>query len=367
MKAAIRGIGLVGGFGYGSRALIECLEAGSTPYKNITIETVFGKQNVSALLADTSSLDAYIPKKSLRRINHYVKKALLAGFLALEDAGEPFIQPDIKRGIIVATGYGANCNTLDFAHSGESRVGEFGSPTKFSNSVHNAAGAYLSMFLKENGPNLSISQLELSFPGALMNACLWLEEGVVDEVLVGGVDDYCNVMEYCAHQKENGSEKDGESVIKNQRAVVGEGAVFFLLSRREKALSAYAEIEDVVLQNSIAHLKRSIPVGDQIFFIGADGYSDCHQAYRSLIERPAVTASFTDLYGGLPVGMGFDLAIAAICLKNDRVYPGTRWYFQPSGFMEALNKPEAVGSRKIVCVKAGSSGAMASIQVSRRK
>ena len=64
----------------------------------------------------------------MRRIDHYIRMALLASFLALEDAGLLASKPD-RMGIIVATGYGATCNTFDFQHSVITDSDPCGSPT----------------------------------------------------------------------------------------------------------------------------------------------------------------------------------------------------------------------------------------------
>ena len=68
------------------------------------------------------------------------------------------------------------------------------SPILFSNSVQNAAAAYISMLLKIRGPSLSINQYEMAVPLAFQTAIDWLEEGRTETVLVGSIDCFSKAL-----------------------------------------------------------------------------------------------------------------------------------------------------------------------------
>ena len=92
MKACILGAGVVGGFGCG-RAALEAV-----------IRNRFAAEApaVPALPAQTDLLDRFVPPRTLRRVDHYARMALLASCLALEDAGMDDGLPE-NTGLIVAT------------------------------------------------------------------------------------------------------------------------------------------------------------------------------------------------------------------------------------------------------------------------
>jgi 3-oxoacyl-[acyl-carrier-protein] synthase II len=68
------------------------------------------------------------------------------------------------------------------------------SPTLFSNSVHNAAAGHISIMLGLDGPCLTVSQFEMSGPSGLLSAIQWLKEERVEQVLLGAVEEYCDVL-----------------------------------------------------------------------------------------------------------------------------------------------------------------------------
>ena len=366
MSITIKGIGAVGGFGNGVSALQHSLATGRSHIQDVSLETSNGPISVPALLADTTSIQNYVGKRELRRIDHYIRMALLGSFLALEDAGLLDTKPD-RMGIIVATGYGATCNTFDFQHSVITAGDPCGSPTKFTNSVHNAAAAHISIVLRELGPNLSISHFDMSMPSALLNAVQWLEEERVDWVLVGGVDEFCKVLGYYWHCRYN-SPDDGQAGTAPQtgrQVIVGEGSCFFVLARENKPTSPYGCIEDVQLGN---FERGNIRLPEKAaVFQGADGFSDCEARYAQLVSADRCIANYTALYGALPVGMAFDAAIAALSLQTGKI-------LLPQDSC-VLEKPEVNGQagkknlteNRICCLKLGAAGAYGLVTLNRNQ
>ncbi|MEZ4525300.1 MAG: beta-ketoacyl synthase N-terminal-like domain-containing protein [Desulfobacterales bacterium] len=317
MKIAMAGIGVAGGFGCGLSALRSALESGKVLPQITTVHSAKGDMEVPALLADTARISDFIPEKALRRNDHYTRLALLGCFLALEDAG--LRNANLNRmGIIVATGLGSTCNTLDFENIVEGN-NAICSPTRFSNSVHNAAAAHISIFLNACGPNLSINQFDMSLPSAIMAAGCWLREGRTEIVLVGGVDEFSNVMAYYRH---NCCARDGKF-----RVPVGEGCAFFVLTARPE-LARYGYISEAAVGNAE---KGKIPVPDDAAVLcERESYRKDRKVYERHLAKNQPVASFSHLYGNLPAGMGFDLAIAGLgfhrgtsCLSfGDMLRPG---------------------------------------------
>jgi len=159
------------------------------------------------------------------------------------------------------------------------------------------------MVLEITGPGLTVSQFEMSVPSALLTAGIWLEEGRVDSVLFGGVDEYSELLGHCWHRffgdTVRGVEDMKPTVFNLQSAIPGEGAAFFLLTRAEEGNpSPYGFVGDV----GMGRYGRG-PLGvaeENLYFIGADGHKKCGSFYERLLPEQASVACYTPLYGSLP-------------------------------------------------------------------
>jgi len=352
LKISIKGIGVLGGFGCGITDLEKALTIGKSTPTPMIIKTTGGDIEVPAFLANTDRLKSFVNKRDLRRIDHYIRMALLGCFLALEDA-DMLDSNRGKMGIIIATGYGSTCNTFDLQHTVITEAAPFCSPTQFSNSVHNAAATHISILLKEMGPNLSVSHYDMSIASAFLSAYQWLKEERVESVLVGSVDEYSKILGYFRHSLYNkGNGKAGLTGKMNpEYEIIGEGANFFVLSRENEAASPYGFIEDVKMGN---FKRRGINLPENaVFFLGADGYSECDEQYADYIPEKALVASYSHLYGGLPVGTGFDIAIAALSNKTGTVFKSGDSPIYNSDRLNVIRHNEDLGSRRICCLKLG--------------
>ncbi len=350
MKMAIEGIGVVGGFGQGCAELLGGLKSGGVTPQQVSVERSSGTDVFPAYRATIDGLYDFFPKRALRRIDHFSKMSLLGACLALQDAG--LMGTDLSRtGVVIATGYGAMKTTFEFLDSYLDFGYSCSSPIHFSNSVHNAAAGHVSMQLKVPAPSLTVTQFEMSVPSALLTAQLWLAEGRVDRVLLGCVDEYCDVLRYCWKQffGDDVPEMANPLDYRQQTAVVGEGAAFMVLSRCEGS-APYASIETVELGNH-EFCPVTLPAGDRLL-LGADGHKSCGQYYRQLGLTEGQVAACASVYGSFPAAAGFDLTVAALALRDGQFYMGTS--ADGSALSEAeLALPADAG---ISCLKFGPGG-----------
>lgn len=348
-------MGVLGGFGCGIGDLNQALTTGKSTPTPMVIKTTGGDIQVPAFLANTNRLNSYVNKRELRRIDHYIRMALLGCFLALEDADMLHANRE-KMGIIIATGYGSTCNTFDLQHSVITEAAPFCSPIQFSNSVHNAAATYISILLKEMGPNLSVSHYDMSIVSAFLSACQWLKEKRVDSVLIGSVDEYSKILGYFWHSLYNtgNGEADFTGQMNKEHAIIGEGANFFVLANEHETASSYGYIEDVHM-GDFRCKEIDLPENDA-FFLGADGYSGYDDQYAKHIPEKALVASYSHLYGGLPVSTGFDIAIAALSNKSATLFKSGDIPLYHSGRWNVIRHKEDLGSRRICCLKLGAGG-----------
>mgnify|MGYP006282629343 CR=1 FL=1 len=316
-RISILGIGVIGGFGTGRGDLVRALEKPGGPNGELSLETSTGEKSCPAYVADLGALEDYLPKRRLRRLGHFAQMATLGGCLALEDAGMLEEVPGEQLGIVIASGYGPTTSTFQFLDMANREGDECVSPTLFSNSAHSVAPSTLSILLEITGPALTVSQFEMSVPVALLNAVQWLRQGRVRYVLFGALDEHCSVRTY-SHARIHGENADGElrpMATDEQSAVLGEGAAFFVLGRDEsprKPLARIREVEVMNLREEGLHFPPEVPV-----LIGADGHPLCGRLYERYLPDDSSAASFTPVYGSLPVGQAFDLAIASLaCHRN---------------------------------------------------
>lgn len=81
-----------------------------------------------------------------------------------------------------------------------------------------------------------VSQLDLSFASALITAGAWLETGKATAVLVGAVDEWCEVAGYCMWKMADFSETPTCSF--------GEGSAFFLVTKDSEKIPEYGCLEE---------------------------------------------------------------------------------------------------------------------------
>jgi 3-oxoacyl-[acyl-carrier-protein] synthase II len=354
MRIAIRGMGIVGGFGCGIDELKQTLATGDVSPKNMPVGAKSGDAEMPVYLCDTSRLEDFVNKRALRRIDHFSQLAVLGSYLALEDAG--LLEKEHQNlAVVVATGYGAARTTFSFLDSVFDDGDALASPTRFSNSVHNAAAAHISIILKARGPNLTVSQFEMSVPSAMLAACQWLEDNIVDAVLLGGVDEYCGVAGYCwkrffgSHSEFRAQPLKWES----QSAIIGEGAAFFLLTGDEGQTPSYGFITDIQLGNIGAN--EPVLAKDAFLIIGADGQKSSGKYYDDCIAEDTQAAVYTQLYGSFPAGFAFDLAIAALSIREGKIF-ATPSDSGDNDHLQIIRAMQPLDSKAISCLKFGCEG-----------
>lgn len=361
-RVGVFGVGAVGAFGAGVDALERALAAPPPEPRRIPI-ALEGRSGETVLHAcETARLEEYVPRKALRRFDHFSRLALLGAYLALEDAGVRLDGAE-DAGLVIASGYGVTPTNFAFLDSFLVGGDPLSSPTLFSHSVHNAGAGNVSIALGICGPNLTVSQFEMSVFSALLTAVRWIEEGRVERVLFGAIDLYCNVLGY-SRLRFFGPEGGGPMRpldLARHSAVAAEGAAYLLLGRDEARTAPYGAISEVRLGAGEAAAAGCS--AQEVFFLGANGHGECGAGYPRVVPAGSAVAAYAPLYGSLPVGPAFDLAIAALSVRRDRVAPspcpadGHPW--------REIAAAEHLGGRRIRCVACGTEETCGTMLVER--
>jgi 3-oxoacyl-[acyl-carrier-protein] synthase II len=320
-RITVQGIGVVGGFGTGIGDLAKALTTGQSPRSAITVATRQGPVEFPAFRAETGPLKDFVPSRALRRMDHFTKMGLLAANLALRDAGmansEGVNHPGL--GVIVASGYGATATTFAHLDSIINDGDACASPTHFTNSLHNACAANLAIGIGATGPCLTVSQFDLSVPAALLTAQQWLNEGRVERVLLGAVDELSELMAYLWFRKRGRPAHETMEPLctKAETAIPGEGAAFFVLSRVPEDRACYCELDHI----STGRVEGRLPIGKEgvPLVLSADGRKELGAAYAAA-ARFSFVACFTPLYGSTPMSPAFDLAATSLMLKERHAF-----------------------------------------------
>lgn len=322
MTLAIVGIGTVCSLGTKIDSFKDGLEGTIKPLiENKSIMTKQGTVSLPVFTATTVDLETFVPKSQLRRIDSFSRMALLSSYRAVEDAGIEL--KDMERiGVICGSGYGPLKTTFNFL-DGIINDGDMGaSPTHFANSVHNSPASHISILQKINGPCQTITCFSQTVSNVFLTAEMWLNSEIVDFVLVVLGDENCDVREYASVEFGASESSEIRPFCFNQCSYLpGEGFVSFLLSRPSFIKGKYGTINKIMVRNKIQDLNNGLLNDLDVIFLSAKGNRQEGETYRQLNLREKKVAAYSPVYGGMPIGVGFDIAAAALSLKEKKLFP----------------------------------------------
>ncbi|MGQ0505779.1 MAG: beta-ketoacyl synthase N-terminal-like domain-containing protein [Myxococcaceae bacterium] len=165
MPAAITSVGAVTGHGLGTAPLISAVLEGRTAIKRVTRFSTEGL--CSTLAAEAPELEEGTAPRATQLLLAAAKEALDGARV-----------PGAKRGVVVGTTKGELERHLEDWKAGR--------PTKHD--ALNAPALALATFCRANGPVRTVGAACASSSAALGQALAWIEEGVCDEVVVGGCE-----------------------------------------------------------------------------------------------------------------------------------------------------------------------------------
>jgi hypothetical protein len=136
---------------------------------------------------DIDALHAERFGRAFRRISRYVKLAQVGSSACLDGFDRARLDP-VRTGVFMGSGLGNTADIVPLAHGILDPDKVWASPMAFAGCVGNAAAFHVARTLGLEGPNVTVSDEELSFEGAMLEALSALTTGEIDHALVGGVD-----------------------------------------------------------------------------------------------------------------------------------------------------------------------------------
>ena len=192
----------------------------------------------------------YIPPAAARRMAKGVKMGIVASKIAMKEAGITNVDA-----IITGTGLGCIKDSEKFVGAIIKDNEQYLTPTSFIQSTHNTVAGQIALGIGCKGYNFTYVHASVSFESALLDAQLQLETDEAQNILVGGVDEltqhHIDIHTLIDHVKTAPTAASKLLSSNSKRAILGEGANFFVVSN-QKQTSNYAELIAVETYNTLA-------------------------------------------------------------------------------------------------------------------
>jgi 3-oxoacyl-[acyl-carrier-protein] synthase II len=248
-RIVITGVGVVTPFGTDTGAFARALLDGRSAVAPLTQFPVDGCSARCAASVKDFDPSRWISPLKARRMDMTSQYAIAAACQALDAAGIQYgEQPQDLTGVSIGTYTGGGSRTEEFLE-GLFRLGPIGAPALlFNATVANVAASLIGLELKCRGPNITISQKEVSGLTAAAQAIDLLRGGKARIVITAGVDalyplffrvhDHFGVLSH-----ENGHPEGSRPFDATRNGfVLGEGAYASILEPEEAARGRGATI-----------------------------------------------------------------------------------------------------------------------------
>ena len=198
--------------------------------------------------------------------------------------------------------------------------------------VHNlhSPGIFVSAVTGLKGPSMTISTACSSSAKVFATAARWIQYGLVDAALVGGVDSLCLSVLYGFNSLELVSREQCRPLDKDRNGInIGEAAGYALITRPELAPTAELQLAGYGESSDAYHMSHPHPEGKGAIYSmsraleraatasGEVGYVNLHgtaSKANDMVETSAVAERFTDatLVSSTKGWMGHTLGAAGI-------------------------------------------------------
>src|SRR5438132_10565636 len=188
-RVVVSGIGLVSPLGCGKELNWENLIAG---HSGIGPISRFDASVLPARIAgEVSDFDAerYLERKDLKKMDLFIRYALGAAHMAIEDAGLPSPLPAPERtGVIIGVGMGGMASLEESYEHFAARDVRRVSPFLIPRLIPNMAAGQIAMRFGARGPNYATTSACASGAHAVGEALVLIRDGRQDMMLAGGAE-----------------------------------------------------------------------------------------------------------------------------------------------------------------------------------
>ncbi len=240
MPAAITSVGAISAHGLGAQTLVDAVLAGRT---GVRAATGFSTDGLCSALAAQAPDDLELLLPAARPADRASRLLLAAAAEALRGAGAP----GARRGVVVGTTKGALEPAVEAWRQG----------APATNDALFAPAAALAAACEANGPVRTIGAACASSAAALGQALAWIEDGLCDEVIVGGCEALHEFVYLGFHALKALSPRPAAPFDAERAGLsLGEGAGVLVLESKER----------------VARLKRPVLAWLEGYGTAADGH-----------------------------------------------------------------------------------------------
>ena len=237
----VRAIGIVAPGAIGIEAFAERVRDGLTAIAPVERFDVADLRSKKAALVTGFNPREFIAPMKMRRMNTLSRLGVSAMRLALEDTESKALRTSGSSvGVAIGTTFGPVQTSVEYLNEYIEKGPALAPPQLFAESVANAPGSHIAIEWNLRGFNLTFTQRESSAMAALLFAATQLEKGIVEEAVVGGVEEMNDItfsvldrIGALAHPAA-GLEEECRPLDRDRNGlVVGEGGAVVLLGSSE--------------------------------------------------------------------------------------------------------------------------------------
>jgi hypothetical protein len=243
---------------------------------------------------------AYIPPAKARRMSRILKYSYVAAKQALTEAA--LEQPQT---INVATALGCLKDTTLFVQDMIESKEQVLKPTPFINSTHNTVAGLLALTYGAKGQNFTFSHTDFSFEHALLDVMMRMEEGEIENALLGAVEELTEETELIKRHLHMENQGEGASFF----AVSGTGGSDYYARVKAVAFAYELEGEDDLYYAVMDFLKSAGADAAQVNTVVSD--HDLTHVFD--IEKQIL---YKEYCGDYMTASGFGFGMAALEVFN---------------------------------------------------
>ncbi len=275
----------------------------------------------------------YINPKDLRRMSKIIRHGIIAARISMEDS-----KLDMPDAIFTGTGLGCAADTEKFLLSMINNQETLLTPTSFIQSTHNTIGGSIAIGLGCHNYNMTYVHRGFSFETALQDSIMMINDGEIQNALVGGFDEmtanHIILLRSTGNYQAKGFSNLSLKNTTQRGTIAGQGSNFFVLEN-EKKISSYAQIKDLKLiykPLSEEELTRNIQVfldknkidnqSIDLILMGYNGLTEETKTYDNICEKLFPTNAigwFKHLCGEYYTASAFGMWIAAQIIQKQEI------------------------------------------------
>lgn len=307
-----------------------CISAQNT-LKEVFLENPIVYKDTNTFPSLKEDFKSVISPGAIRRMSTGVKNSVLASHKALEEA-----KVSIPDAVIVGTGLGCVQDTEKFLNRMIENDEQYLTPTSFIQSTHNTVAGQIALNLKCTAYNFTYVNSATSFPSAILDGLMLIQESQEKAILVGGIDELAENTT-ALYREINWFKKPEDPFTdilseRTEASAVGEAAAFFTLSNKLQE-STYAAVQSVDFIQSIKveetqkfvqqFLEKNQLTIDEIdtIVLGNSGqvdFDDYYDEVESLLEK-STPVYYKHLFGDYFTSSAVSLWIGAKILKEKKI------------------------------------------------